>query len=98
MTNQQGTDQVRSLRAAIGILAMAEGAGLLKNGGSALGVFLLQRILPHPGNGTLPICVLRQGGSVAQGDQKSGNSQQLERARFCFPGLGAAEGAAPASR
>jgi hypothetical protein len=46
----------------------------------------------------LPIFVLRQGGSVAQGDQKSGNSQQLERARFCFPGLGAAEGAAPASR
>jgi hypothetical protein len=64
---------------------MAEGAGLLKNGGSALGIFLLQRILPYPGNGTLPICVLRQGKSVAQGDQKSGNSQQLERARFYRP-------------
>jgi hypothetical protein len=39
---------------------MAKGARLLKNCGFALGIFLLQRILPHPGNGALPICVLRQ--------------------------------------
>jgi hypothetical protein len=77
---------------------MAEGAGLLKNGGAALGIFLLQRILPHPGDGTLPICVLCQGGSVAQGDQKSGNGQQLERTRSGCPEPGAVEEARATSR
>jgi hypothetical protein len=46
----------------------------------------------------LPVCVLRPGGSVAQGDQKSGGSQHLERARSCGPGSGSLEGATAVSR
>jgi hypothetical protein len=31
----------------------------LEDGGSAFGIFLLQRILPHPGNRSLPVSNLR---------------------------------------
>lgn len=59
MANQQRPDKVWSLGSAVGILAVAIGAGLLEDGGPALGIFLLQRALPHPGNGSLPVNDLR---------------------------------------
>ena len=55
VANQQRADKVRSFRPAIGMLAVAIGAGLLENGGSAFGILLFQRILPHPGNGPPPV-------------------------------------------
>jgi hypothetical protein len=66
MANQQRSDKIRSFRPAVGVLAVAISAGLLKNGGSAFGIFLFQRIFPHPGNGSLPVNNLPLRRSTAQ--------------------------------
>jgi hypothetical protein len=56
---------------------VAVGAGLLENGGSAFGIFLLQRILPPPGNGSLAVHKLRDRTAEAQ-QQGAGQQQETQ--------------------
>jgi hypothetical protein len=56
---------------------MAVGARLLENRGSPLGIFLLQGILAHSGNGALPVCILGRRWPAAQ-TQQTGSGQQPE--------------------
>jgi hypothetical protein len=48
----------------------------LENGGPTFGVFMLQRILPHPGNGSLPVNDLRLHWLAAQTQQQNSTGEQ----------------------
>jgi hypothetical protein len=80
MANQQGPDPVGSFRAAIGVLAVAEGARLLKHRGSALGILAASADSSPSRNYALPVGVLSRNSSAAQTDQEPFKDQQMERA------------------
>ena len=61
--------------AAVSILAMAKRARLLEDRSSAFGIFLLQRILAHPGNGALPVCILREPLQAAKAPQQGSSGE-----------------------
>jgi hypothetical protein len=64
---------------------MAVGTRLLENNGTALGVFLLQGILAHPGNGALPIRILGLRRTAPQTQQDTGSGQQPEDGTATLP-------------